>query len=160
MGDWAEFSPAVRTYLRLYPWRRIRPVPWATLSKPLNQSKVAIVTTAGLVLPDQEEFDPNIKGGDYTHRVIPVDVELKTLKDTHRSRVFDHNGYRSDPNLAFPLDRLREFQEDKIIGSVSSRHISLMGSITAPGRLKKLTAPKVANLFLEDGVDAVLLFPV
>ena len=146
--------------MQLYPWRRVRPIPWATLSKPLKKSKVGVVSTAGLVLPTQKEFDPNIKGGDYTHRVIPVDVDLKTLKDTHRSRVFDHSGYRSDPNLAFPLDRLREFQENKVIGAVSDRHISLMGSITAPSRLKKVTAPKVADLFLEEGVDAVLLFPV
>jgi D-proline reductase (dithiol) PrdB len=118
------------------------------------------VTTAGLVLPNQKEFDPSIKGGDYTHRVIPVDVNLKTLRDTHRSKVFDHEGYRSDPNLAFPLDRLRELQDEKVIGSVNDRHVSLMGSITAPGRLKKVTAPKVAHLFIEEGVDAVLLFPV
>jgi len=121
---------------------------------------VAVVSTAGLVLPTQEEFDPSIKGGDYTHRVIPANVDLETLRDTHRSRVFDHDGYRSDPNLAFPLDRLRELQEDKVIGALGEHHISLMGSITAPGRLKKMTAPKVANLFLEEGVDAVLLFPV
>jgi len=146
--------------MRLYPWRKIRPIPWATLSKPLNQSKVAVVTTAGLVLPNQKEFDPGIKGGDYTHRIIPTDVDLKSLQDTHRSQVFDHSGYRSDPNLAFPLDRLREFQEDKIIGTVSDQHVSLMGSITAPGRLRKVTVPKVANLFLEGDVNAVLLFPV
>jgi hypothetical protein len=35
-----------------------------------------------------------------------------------------------------------------------------MGSITAPGRLLKETAPEVARKLKEDGADWVLLTPV
>jgi hypothetical protein len=35
-----------------------------------------------------------------------------------------------------------------------------MGSITAPGRLLKQTAPAAAQLFVEDTVDVALLVPV
>jgi hypothetical protein len=35
-----------------------------------------------------------------------------------------------------------------------------MGSISAPGRLIKSTAPEVARMLVEDAVDAVLLTPV
>jgi len=82
------------------------------------------------------------------------------LVDTHRSESFDHEGMHRDPNLAFPLDRLRELAEHGRIGSVNRRHLSFMGSITAPGRLVRDTAPEAARRLVADGVDAALLVPV
>jgi D-proline reductase (dithiol) PrdB len=160
MGDVSEFSIAVRTLLKLYPWRQIDPIPWAPLRKPLAEANVALVTTAGLVLADQEPFDDHIKGGDSSFRVIPGDADISTLIDTHRSETFDHSGIQSDPNLAFPLDRLHELARDGRIGRVNDRHLSFMGSITAPGRLIRDTAPAAAQLLVEDHVDVVLLVPV
>ncbi|MEA2162275.1 MAG: D-proline reductase (dithiol) PrdB [Thermoanaerobaculia bacterium] len=160
MGDTSEFSFAIRTFLKLYRWRRIDPIPWAPLRKPLADAKVALVTTAGLVMPGQQPFDDDVKGGDVSFRVIPGDANVASLIDTHRSEAFDHSGIRSDPNLAFPLDRLHELARDGRIGSVSERHLSFMGSITAPGRLVHETAPAAAQLLVEDGVDVALLVPV
>ena len=42
----------LRAVLKTYPWRRIDPVPLAPLRKPLSESRVALVTTAGLVPPE------------------------------------------------------------------------------------------------------------
>jgi D-proline reductase (dithiol) PrdB len=47
-----------------------------------------------------------------------------------------------------------------VIGNVAPRHLSFMGSITAPGRLRTETAPEAAGLLVEDGVDVALLVPV
>jgi hypothetical protein len=44
-----ELPLLLRTTLKVYPWRRIDPVPCATLRKPVTESRVALVTTAGLV---------------------------------------------------------------------------------------------------------------
>jgi len=68
--------------------------------------------------------------------------------------------HRSDPNLAFPLDRARELVRRGRIGSVNRRHLSFMGSITAPGRLIRQSAPEAAALFVEDQVDLALFVPV
>jgi D-proline reductase (dithiol) PrdB len=160
MGDVSEFTFVVRAFLRAYRWRRIDPIPWSPLRKPLAEANVAIVTTAGLVMADQEPFDDQIKGGDSSFRVIPAEAEVSSLIDTHRSETFDHSGIREDPNLAFPLDRLHELERDKRIGSMNRRHLSFMGSITAPGRLIRDSAPAAAELLLADGVDVVLLVPV
>jgi len=46
------------------------------------------------------------------------------------------------------------------IGEVAPRHFSFMGSLTAPGRLIKQTAPAAADLLVEDQVDIALLVPV
>ncbi len=160
MGDTSEFSLTIRLFLKAYQWRKIDPVPWAPLKKPLSQSKLALVSSAGFVLPDQPHFDESIKGGDTSFREIPSAVDVKTLVETHRSESFDHAGLQKDPNVGFPIDRVHELAASGRIGSVNHRHLSCMGSITAPGRLIHNTAPPAVRLLVEDQVDAALLVPV
>jgi D-proline reductase (dithiol) PrdB len=160
MGDLSEFPLITRAFLKAYRWREIDPVPWSPLRRPLSETSVALVSTAGLVLPSQEPFDDTVKGGDYTFRVIPRDIDPKTLIDTQRSKSYDHSGIHEDVNLAFPMERLRELRDEGLIGEVASRHLSFMGSITAPGRLVRETAPAAARILAEDGVGAALLVPV
>jgi D-proline reductase (dithiol) PrdB len=160
MGDLSEFSLTTRLFLRGYPWRRVDPVPWAPLQKPLAESRVALLSSAGLIAPGQDAFDESVRGGDPSFREIAGDAVVAGLRDTHRSETFDHTGLAEDPNLAFPLDRLRELQTEGRIGELNARHFSFMGSITAPGRLVKRTAPAVAADLVADGVDAALLVPI
>ncbi|MBP1713022.1 MAG: hypothetical protein H6Q42_1225 [Deltaproteobacteria bacterium] len=160
MGDTSEFSLTVRLFLKGYPWRKIDPVPWTPLKKPLSQAKLALVSSAGFVVPGQQPFDESFKGGDPSFREIPANCQTKTLLETHRSESFDHTGMQQDPNLAFPIDRICELETAGRIGSVNHRHLSCMGSITAPGRLIVNTAPPAARMLVEDGVDAALLVPV
>ena len=160
MAQLDELSFSERLFVRTYPWRRIDPIPWTPLAKPLADCRLALVTSAGLVLPDQEPFDDGVRGGDYSYRVIPADADPTTLIDTHRSQAFDHAGIARDANLALPLDRVRELAERGRIGAVNRRHLSFMGSITAPGRLTRDTAPEAARLLVEDQVDVALLVPV
>lgn len=160
MGELAEFSLGLRVFLRGYPWRRIEPVPFAPLAKPLSEARLALVSSAGFVLPGQPPFDESRRGGDPSFREIPADAAPRTLVDTHRSEAFDHAAMARDPNLAFPLERVRELAARGRIGSVNERHLSFMGSITAPGRMLRDTAPVAAARLVADGVDAALLVPV
>jgi D-proline reductase (dithiol) PrdB len=160
LGELREFTMKWRLFLKAYRWRRIDPVPWTPLSRPLAECRLALVSSAGFVLPDQPPFDESVKGGDPSFREIPGDVEVGTLIETHRSEVFDHSGVSSDPNLALPIDRVRELEAQGRIGSVNRRHLSFMGGITAPGRLTRDTAPEAARWLVEDGVDVALLVPV
>lgn len=155
-----ELRPIDRLFVRTYPWRRIEPVPWSPIRKPLASCRLALVSSAGFVLPSQEPFDDGVRGGDVSFREIPSDTDVRELVDTHRSRSFDHSGLARDPNVAFPLDRVLELSASGRIGSVNLRHLSFMGSITAPGRLVGKTAPAAARLLVEDGVDVALLVPV
>ncbi len=160
MGDISEFSLPTRAFMKLYRWRRIDPVPWVSQVKPLANCRLAIVSSAGFVLPEQQPFDDSIRGGDPSFRQIPNDVDVSTLVDTHRSETFDHTAMARDPNLAFPIDRVRELAEEGRIGSVNRRHLSFMGSLTAPGRLMRHTAPEAARWLVDDHVDVALLVPV
>jgi D-proline reductase (dithiol) PrdB len=123
-------------------------------------ARVALVTTAGLVPPGEAPFDANVRGGDSSFRVIPADAELARVEEHHRSASFDHTGIEQDRNVAFPLDRLRELAAAGEIGSVAPRHLSFMGSITAPGRLIRYSAPESAAVLVADEVDVALLVPV
>lgn len=160
MGEIGEFSLVNRTFLRAYRWRRIDPVPWTPLEKPLSDCRLALVSSAGFVTPGQSAFDGSIRGGDPSFRSIPSDFSAGDLIDTHRSDSFDHDGMVRDPNLAFPVDRARELVESGRIQSVGEEHISFMGSITAPGRLVRDTAPEIARRLLENQVNVALLVPV
>ena len=160
MAELSELSLRDQIFLKAYPWRRIEPVPWTPLARPLASCRVALVSSAGLVLPGQAPFDPTTRGGDPTFRQIPADADPATLVESHRSRSFDHSGIRKDPNLALPLDRLRELAASRRIGEVNRRHLSFMGSLTAVGRFLRETAPEAAGWLVEDRVDAALLVPV
>lgn len=160
MGSLSEFPLPIRLFLRAYRWRRVDPVPWARLSRPLAAARLGVVSTAGFVLPGQPPFDETIKGGDWSFREIPADAEVRQFRECHRSTAFDHAGLRADPNLGFPLDRLRERVADGRLGALAPRHFSVMGSITAPGRYVQQTAPAIAEAFAADGADAVLVIPV
>ncbi len=160
MGDLSEFPLKYRIFLKAYRWRRIDPVPWAPLKKSVAQSRLVLVSSAGIVTSEQKPFDNSIRGGDPSIREIPSDVDVSTLIETHRSDAFDHTGIRQDPNLAFPADRLRELSAAGIIGSLNHRYLSIMGSVTAPGRLIKKTIPQVVPKLVDDRVDIALLIPV
>jgi D-proline reductase (dithiol) PrdB len=160
MATLDQFSLKERLLIKAYPWRRIEPVPWTPLRKPLATCKLALVSSAGFSLPGQEPFAWTLRGGDASFRDIPADTDVALLVENHRSKSFDHGGMRRDPNLAFPIDRVRELAAAGRIGAVNQRHLSLMGSITAPGRLIRDTAPEAARRLVADGVDIALLVPV
>lgn len=158
MASLKDLPFILRTFMRTY---RYRTHDWtgARLSRALANSKIAVVTTAGLYPPDRPPFDASLKGGDPSWREIAADVPLGSLLAGHKSKAFDHTALDRDRNLALPLDRLRELQAEGAIGEVNSRHYSFMGSIVRPGPLVERTAPQVADRLVEDGVHAVLLTP-
>jgi D-proline reductase (dithiol) PrdB len=162
MATYDDLSLHVRLFMKSYPFRRhtIESKPCARLAKPLNESRVALITTAGLRTPGQSDFDRSDKRGDPSFREIPNTIETRLLVESHRSYSFDHEAVRSDVNLAFPLDRFRELESRGVIGALNHRHFSFMGSIVGPRRLIDETAPQVARTLAEDGVDAVFLAPV
>jgi D-proline reductase (dithiol) PrdB len=148
-----------RLFVSNYPFRKVDWAPGARLTKPLAQSKLALISSAGLHLPGQNPFDLSFRGGDFSYREIPDTLDVRRLKISQRSSDFDQTGARLDANLVFPLDRFRELVERGEIGELNHRNFSFMGSISAPGRLLLDSAPRVAEMLQQDGVDAAFLVP-
>ncbi len=162
MATFNDLNLAVRVFTKNYPFSRyaVKDNPCAKLEKPLSECKFALVTTAGLMRPDDERFSNLIKLGDTSFREIPNDFPVQDLIEDHDSTSFNHDGIQTDKNLAFPLERFKELEKDGKIGSLNHRHFSFMGSIISPSNLVRETAPHVAGFLEEDGVDAVFLTPV
>ena len=128
--------------------------PWVE-GPPLGERRVAIISTAGLHRKEDRPFtfDP----GDY-YRVIPGNIQANELIMSHVSTNFDRSGFQRDWNVIFPLDRLRELQDQGVIGSIAEYHYSFMGAHD-PVPMES-TARSLAGLLKKDGVDAALLIPV
>jgi D-proline reductase (dithiol) PrdB len=149
-----------RLFLRTYVWRTAARVAAAELRRPVTECRVALVTTAGLVPPGDPPFDLQRRGGDWSFRVLGASADLSRLSIHHRSDAFDRAAGEADPNVVLPLDALRGLAARRAIGELAPRHVSFMGSITAPARLVRESAPAAADLLVADGVDVALLVPV
>lgn len=149
-----------RLELAVYRWRKAEPLVWTRLAVALREAKVGLVTTAGLYRPGIDEPFRRVRGGDYGFRVIPNDVVLQTLAVGQTSDAFDRGPVDEDRNAALPIERLRTLVDRGEVGSPAPRHLSFNGSITAPGRLVRESAPAAAEVFRTDGVQAALLVPV
>ena len=129
-------------------------LPFVIPEKPLSGCRLALVTTGGVHLPEDERFDIDDPAGDCSYREIPANAESLT---------WTHAYYRSkntaDLDAVFPLWTLRRLVEEGEIGKLNHRHFSFMGAIHDHGPLVGETAPEVAGKLAEDGVDAVLLTP-
>jgi D-proline reductase (dithiol) PrdB len=128
--------------------------PWVE-GPPLQERRIAIITTAGLHTRDDRpfQFDPN----DF-YRVIPGDVGSNDLVMSHLSSGFDRSGFQRDWNVVFPLDRLREMVQDGVIASVADFHYSI--SVVHQPEEFKVMAGEIADLLKKDNVNATLLTPV
>lgn len=135
---------------------KLGPDAWVS-GVPLSQRRVAIVSTAGLHASEDPAFMPG--EGATGYRVIPGDTDPATLQMSHISVNFDRSGFRRDPEVVFPLSRLRELAAQGIIGSVADFHYSFMGAPFPPTRFEP-RAREIAGLLHRDKVDAVVLMPV
>jgi D-proline reductase (dithiol) PrdB len=128
--------------------------PFVRPKQPLDKSRLALVTTGGVHLPEQPRFDIDDPAGDCSYREIPTSANDLT---------WTHAYYRpdegSDLDAVFPLQTLRRLARDGVVGELSERHFSFMGAIHDPTPLIEDTAPEVAADLVEDEVDVVLLTP-
>ncbi len=76
------------------------------LAKPLAESRVALVSSAGVHLDDQEPFHIATVAGDPSFRVLADDLDPGRLRFTHTH--YDTKSAEADPNVVFPIDRLHE----------------------------------------------------
>ncbi|HYI07471.1 MAG TPA: hypothetical protein VEK57_00245 [Thermoanaerobaculia bacterium] len=126
-------------------------VPFAVPSKPAAESRIALISTAGLHLDTQPPFDRTTPEGDPSYRRIHLDDDLTRLRpwwDTDH-----HQPASQDLNTAFPLSLLRDLCD------LAPTHYTLSGSIPDPRPLLTQTAPALAQELRADAVDAALIAP-
>jgi D-proline reductase (dithiol) PrdB len=128
--------------------------PFTFLRQPLSQSRLALVTTAGIHVRGETPFT----GGDQSFRAIPANTPASAIVQSHTSIGFDRTAFQRDINVVFPVDRAREFVARGEIGSLSQTYFSFMGAQRPPyDRLLQETGPEVARRLRDEGVDTVFL---
>ena len=136
-------------------WSRSQPLNWHPMTKPVNESTVALVSTGGVHMEEQAPFDVYDEVGDWSYREIPGDVDTGSLTVSHTH--YATRDARKDINVMFPLDRLRELSREGAVGSASSMHFGFMGFIPDPTRLVEESVPEVGRTLGQRGVDVVVL---
>jgi D-proline reductase (dithiol) PrdB len=152
--------PGLReAWARRHPFVQSRDIPWAPLTRPLQDVTVALVTTGGVHLRSQPPFDMDDPDGDPGVREIPADAPSEALTITHK--YYDHSAADRDVNVVLPRDRLRELVAEGIVGGAASFAYSFMGHIQGRhlATLTAETAPRAARRLIEIGAEAVVLTP-
>jgi hypothetical protein len=145
--------------------------PFIPLAKPLNQTRLALITSTGhFVAGDdprpfgveamtQEEAMTRIN--EFTSSApqlshIPLDTPAGQLRVRHGG--YDIRGAQADHNVLFPTERLRELAAEGVIGALHPTAYSFVGA-TAQTRLNKQSGPQWLEMFRGEGIEAALLVP-
>jgi D-proline reductase (dithiol) PrdB len=149
---------------------RADPVPFTRLRVPLNASRIALLTTAGIW---NTETDPPFDyareqreplWGDPSYRVLNSTLRQEQVGAGHLH--LNNDDLLLDFNIALPIDRLRELVAAREVGALAYQHYSFMGfqgrGADGGGNTaawEQQYAPEVATRMQAEGVDAVVLTP-
>ena len=121
---------------------------------PLADATVALVTTASLHHPDQDDFAPSDAG----YRVL--DGARRDYVTGHWSPNFDAVGFAYDMNTVFPLDRLDELAKRGVIGAIADKHLAYAGNQFDLSAIRVDSGPAGGKWLKDQGVDIVLMTPM
>lgn len=146
--------------------------PFAKLDKPLNATRIGLLTSTGHFVDGHDPEPFGIKGmtqdeaidriSDFVKAApdlsqIPLDTPLEKLRVRHGG--YDIRGVSADPNVAFPLNRMRELAADGTIGAAASPAYSFVGA-AAQRRLLKESGPAWLAEFQQQEIEGMILVPV
>ncbi len=142
---------------------QVTEIPWTPLAKPLEQSTLAFISTAGIAMHGDQPFDQEGERqdpwwGDPTFRQIPQTASADDIEIYHLH--VDPRYAKEDLNCLLPLQRAQELVVKAEIGRLAPTHYSIMGYILRPRVLLEETTPAIIAQLQQEGVDVVVLVPV
>jgi D-proline reductase (dithiol) PrdB len=91
--------------------------------------------------------------------VIPSDTPAAEIVQSHTSLGYDRVPIMRDPNISFPIDRLRELMAGNELGGLGPNHYSFRGAQRKVVRIERETGPEVGRRLREEGVELALITP-
>lgn len=154
-SDWAKSHGAISGNGDLgdYPFVRNKHTTFVPLRRALSMLNLALISSAGIYIDGTEPFDT----GEISFREIPTQVEAEDLRIAARG--YDPTAALEDINVQLPLDRLHEFEDNRIIGQLNSVFWSFSGFIPDARRVADEMLPKLVERVKRYDVQAVLLIP-
>lgn len=134
--------------------------PFSPLHAPLSQLRLGLMSSSGhFGVENMSQKEAEARIDDFLKvepqlSVIPMDTPVEKLRVRHGD-----GGSLADPNVDFPISRLRELQDEGRIGELALDAYSFMGA-TSQLRLLHHTGPEWVKLFQEKQIEALLLVPV
>jgi D-proline reductase (dithiol) PrdB len=132
-------------------------VPLAPLPKPVSESRLTFISSAGVQPKGTLPFDVVHPVGDYSFRTLPSDCKPSDL-EIHQIKYPTHGAHR-DLNVIFPVERLQELVSDGVVGALTPNFFSFIGYNMDPERLERTLAQEIADAVVADGADVALLCP-
>ena len=164
------YSGQVQAYSGEGEWR-YDDGPFTPVQKPLSVSRLALLTSTGHFVEGDDPEPFGIKNMTQAEAIERIDDFLKTEpqlsaipSDTPQEKLrVRHGGYdiravQVDPNVAFPIDRLQELQQEGVIGELAPYAYSFVGACSQV-RLTKRVAPAWVKQLQEQAIDVALLVP-
>ncbi|MBI2231234.1 MAG: hypothetical protein HYU46_19305 [Deltaproteobacteria bacterium] len=127
---------------------------WCPITKPLNQSRVALLTSAALRLAHQQSFIPR---EDLSYRRVSADPAAGEIIIDHHSGI--GRVPKQDPEIVFPRTALVALAQKGIVGGLSPWHFSFMGGLRQHKEIENELAPAIAGELAKEQVDLALLVP-
>ena len=153
MSVFGKDESAMRKFASSMPLPEFKKTHFVT-PKLLSQTKVAIVTTAGLHRQNAPGFE--IGDGDFHYETLGR--HTRDLQLGHHSVNFDRGGFAADLNVVYPIDRLEELATAGVIGAVAESHYAFAGNQSATvSEIRLDSAPHCAKKMVSENVDVVLL---
>ena len=132
-------------------------VPLARLGKPLSQTRLTFVSSAGIQPKGTMPFDVVHPVGDFSFRRVPSVSSVSDL-EIHQIK-YPTTGALRDLNVIFPIERLQELAAEGVIGELTSNFFSFIGYQMDPERFELTLAEDIADAVEADGAEAALLCP-
>ncbi len=127
---------------------------WCQVTKPISESRVALLSSAALRLAHQEPFIPR---EDLSYRRIPSDPNAGAIIIDHHSGI--GRVPKLDPEIVFPRTALAALAQLGIIGTLAPFHFSFMGGVRRHREIENQLAPAIAADLRQSQVDLALLVP-
>jgi len=140
-----------------YEWTVNQDAPLHRLLKPVNQSRVTMLTSGGISHCTMPGFNPDARND---HRLDEVSQDVASSDFVINDSYYNHADAEADLNCVFPIDRLREMAQRGEVGSIGARFWSgFMGRIYNRTRVLTESAPAFVDRLKEDGVDILIAAP-
>lgn len=129
----------------------------ARATKPLSQTRLTFVSSAGIQPKGTMPFDVVHPVGDFSFRCVPSAAKVSDL-EIHQIK-YPTTGALRDLNVIFPIERLQELATEGLIGELTPNFFSFIGYQMDPDRFERTLAEDIADAVVADGTEAVLLCP-
>ena len=131
--------------------------PFTPFRRALPMLNLALISSAGAFIDGTESFDTDSKDGDASIREIPIEVDAEDLK--YAARGYDPKSVIEDRNAQIPIDRLREYEANSVIGSLNQVWWSISSYIPNARLVADELAPKLVERLSRQNIQAALLIP-